>query len=221
MNENNQRIHMLKEVYSTHTIIPCHKICITENCKMKNKCLVARVVGRLRKKKKVEKSVYTSLCATFYFSNVCGHDRSTLLFIFYAKYSVEKTWASPCPLVPPCSLCLSQHPLFGKMFNVSYTCCWFSFLLKCKACTNLNLFCGQIVWFRSFQRSRKRHHTYFLCIVWIYFDFLLQLFLHVLNEFLPVWTVEIFMIFFSCFILVFIMNNSPIFSMESARGYKL
>lgn len=27
--------------------------------------------------------------------------------------------------------------------------------LKCKTCTNLNLFCGQIVWFRSFQNSRK------------------------------------------------------------------
>lgn len=102
---------MLKEVYSTHTIAPCHKICITENCKMKNKCLVP-LLSDISRNGKGNRRTHFSLCHVL-FCNVCGHDRSTLLFIFYAKYSVEKTWAALHLLA--CFLSFIQF--FGK--NIS------------------------------------------------------------------------------------------------------
>ena len=139
-----QKMHMLKEVYSTHTIASCHKICTTENCKMKNKCLVpllSDVWGGKGECGVKGFDVHISLCHVS-FCNVCGHDRSTLLFIFYAKYSVEKTWAA-LNLLAFASLFYSGIPRRKKIFHVFINLFrFFLLLLKCKTCTNLNLFCS-------------------------------------------------------------------------------
>lgn len=175
-------MHMLKEVYSTHTIASCHKICITENCKMKNKWTRTSVLGRFRSEgegRRVDGKgnwcSHFSLSVPRFISSrmYAAMIGSTLLFIFYAKYSVEKVRAVPHSTFNSFSLFRFGFSRIKKnCFMFSYTLASpFSLILqlppeKCKTCTNLNLFCGQIVWFRSFpekQKREKKHHTYFLC----------------------------------------------------------
>ena len=118
--------------------------------------------------------MYTFLCATFYFAMYVAMIGLRYFFIFYAKYSVEKTWAA-------LNLLLSFIRVFRekKMFHVFINLFLFFLLpLKCKTCTNLNLFCSVAKLYDSghFIEVGKKHHTYFLCIVWLYFDFLFVIF---------------------------------------------
>lgn len=79
----------------------------------------------------------------------------------------------PTPtLVPPFRL-TSVFSFFGKnCIMLLIDSCMLRLVLspqlKCKTCTNLNLFCGQIVWFRSFRgresQEKTQHHTDFLSV---------------------------------------------------------
>lgn len=131
----------------------------------------------------VESSVHIPLCHVL-FCNVCGHDRSTLLFIFYAKYSVEKTWAALNPLA---IASLSRIPIFffgRKMFHV-FINLFLPFFrpLSLSIVKHVQIWIYSVVKFsaklydsghfmEAEEKKRTQHHTYFLCIVWLYFDFL-------------------------------------------------
>lgn len=119
-------------------------------------------VGRSNEQRR-KIGVHNSRCHVL-FLNVCGHDRSMLLFIFYAKYSVEKTWAAVSSLSLPFQFASLYTQLSGNCFILFIYSLLLTPCSTCKTCTNLNLFCGQIVWFRSFRGSRKKHHTYFLSV---------------------------------------------------------
>lgn len=65
------------------------KLDITVNCKAKISASRTSAAVRLPRIRQASSPWAESICCC----NECGHDRSTLLFIFYAKHSVEETWA--------------------------------------------------------------------------------------------------------------------------------
>ena len=70
---------------------------------------------------------------------------------------------------------------FFLSLSLSFSLSFAFSTLKCKTCTNLNLFCGQIVWFRSFRRSRKKRTphilpVYCLAVFWLPFCFFFLIF---------------------------------------------